>query len=60
MRLILGVIVGIGLTVGGAYMHDSPLPAASNQRLVNWDVAGQLSGWAVDRVREEWHRLTAK
>ena len=60
MRLIFGVIVGIALTIGGAYLHDSPLPAASNQRLVNWDVAGDLSGWAVERVREEWNRLIAK
>jgi hypothetical protein len=60
MRLIFGIIVGIALTIGGAYMHDSPLPSNSNQRVVNWDVAGSLAGWAAERVRVEWDRLTAK
>ena len=35
-------------------------PGGSNQRLVNWDAAGDLSAWAVDRAREQWTRLVQK
>jgi hypothetical protein len=57
MRVLFGMIIGAVLTVAGAYLHDSDLPGGSNQRLVNWDAAGDLSAWAVDRAREQWTRL---
>ena len=60
MRVLLGMIVGAVLTVAGAYIHDSELPGGSNKRLVNWDAAGDLSVWAMDRAREEWTRLVQK
>ena len=60
MRFILGILVGAVLTVAGAYMHDGELAPGSNERLVNWDAAGSLSRWAVDRGREQWDRLVAK
>jgi len=60
MRIFIGIIVGIVLTISGAYIHDSGLPGASNKRLVNWDAAGDLSSWAFDRAREEWTKLTQK
>ena len=60
MRVLLEIIVGIVLTIGGAYIHDSNLPGGSNQRLVNWNAAADLSGWAIDRAREEWTKLTSK
>lgn len=60
MRFIFGILVGAVLIVAGAYVRDSGLPDNSSQRLVNWSVASDLSGWAIDRAREEWNRLTAK
>ncbi len=59
MRLILGMIIGAGLTIGGAYIHDSKLngPFEAQQRLVNWDVAGNLARNTYDSVRaqiREW------
>jgi hypothetical protein len=60
MRFLLGMIVGAMLTVTGAYLHDYDLPGGSNQRLVNWDAAGDLSAWAYDRAREQWTRLVQK
>jgi len=46
MRLLIGILVGAGLTIGGAYIHDSRLngPLQSQKRLVNWNVAGELAG----------------
>jgi hypothetical protein len=60
MRLIFGFIVGVVLTIAGAYAYDSRLPAASKERLVNWDAATDLSRWGMDRARQEWDKITAK
>lgn len=60
MRFIFGILVGAVLTIAGAYLHDSDLAPGSNDRLVNWDAAGSLSRWAIDRTREQWDRLVAK
>jgi hypothetical protein len=59
MRLFLGIIVGAALVVGGAYVHDSNLngPFQAQQRLVNWDVAGNLVRNTYDNTRaqiDEW------
>ena len=37
MRLFFGIIFGIALTVGGAYVVDSTAGAGA-ARMVNWDV----------------------
>ena len=60
MRLLFGVIVGIVLTVAGAYFHDNQLPQNSGQRLVNWDAAQDLTRSGMERARQEWGKLTAK
>jgi hypothetical protein len=59
MRLILGMIIGAGVTIGAAYIHDSKLngPFQVEQRLVNWDVAGSLARNAYASARaqiKEW------
>lgn len=52
MRFILGVLVGVGLTVGGAYLFDTQQIAASDPSLarpmVNWE-----------SVSKNWHEFTA-
>ncbi len=60
MRVFLGFLVGVILTVAGAYFHDTQLPPASTQRLVNWDAVAELSHWGLERARQEWDKLTAK
>jgi len=60
MRTLFGFIIGIVVTVSGAYLHDTGLPAGSSQRLVNWDTAADLSRSGVERAREEWDKLTAR
>jgi hypothetical protein len=59
MRLILGILIGLAVVIGGAYLHDQAIPE-NGKRLVNWDVAGELTRRSVERVREEFEKLTAK
>jgi hypothetical protein len=66
MRFLLGVIVGIGLTVGAAYLYDSrntadlSANATTARPMVNWDVVDRNWQRATSRVRQEWDRLAAK
>jgi hypothetical protein len=49
MRVFLGIILGVLLTVAAAYIHDTVIVDerdAAAQPLVNWDVAGR-----------DWHDL---
>jgi hypothetical protein len=49
MRLILGIVIGVALTLGAAYYHDTHLPAQTartelaDRPLVNWSVLGALA-----------------
>jgi hypothetical protein len=60
MRLIFGILVGIALTIGFAYVHDSKVrgPLAEQRRLVNWDVAGALADDAYQNARNQIREWT--
>ena len=68
MRGLLGIIVGVFLTIGFAYVYDASTthpsePAAQaslEQRpMVNWDVVGRnWHGWSAG-VRNTWNKLAA-
>lgn len=60
MRLLLGIIIGAGLTIGGAYVHDTRLngPFAAQERLVNWDVAQTKVQTAYDAARNQIRQWT--
>ncbi len=65
MRFLLGIIVGICLTIGGAYLYDSRATAEASSTtaarpMVNWDVVATNWERANSRVRKEWDRLAAK
>ena len=54
MRFLIGILFGVALTVGGAYLHDNvtvgrDAVAANRPALVNWDVAFGL--WSDTRNR---------
>lgn len=62
MRLLFGVILGVLLTIGGAYVYDSahqrPTTTAAAQRpLVNWDVVAVKWNGLTARARTEWTRI---
>jgi hypothetical protein len=65
MRFLLGIIVGIGLTIGGAYIYDSGRTTDASattaaRPMVNWDVVDHNWQRATSRARKEWDRLAAK
>lgn len=62
MRILIGIILGVMLTVGGTYLYDShsaaTAPNASVQRpMVNWDVVSTKWNHLTQRARAEWTRL---
>jgi hypothetical protein len=65
MRVLIGILLGVAFTVGGAYLYDSHYAvAASNttslQRpMVNWDVVGNNWNRLTERARAEWSRLAS-
>ena len=63
MRVLIGILLGVLLTVGGAYLYDShnavtAANASSLQRpMVNWDVVSSNWNRLTERARAEWTRL---
>ena len=63
MRLLLGIILGVCLTVGGAYIYDSHTAldaqngATVARPMVNWDIVGTKWQHLTVRARSEWTRL---
>lgn len=62
MRFITGLVVGVLLTVGTAYVVDSVRAApgpdhAGNERMVNWDVVNTNMRGLSTSVQETWTKL---
>jgi hypothetical protein len=58
MRGLTAFLLGILATVGYAYWHDRGLDDPA-KKLVNWEVASEVTRTAATRAKEEWNRLTA-
>jgi len=65
MRLLLGIILGIGLTIGGAYIADrnaadtASIDVTASRPMVNWDVVGVKWNDLTEGAKEQWNRVTA-
>jgi hypothetical protein len=65
MRVLIGIILGVILTIGGAYLYDShnAMTAANapgvQRPMVNWDVVGNNWNRLTERARAEWSRLAS-
>jgi hypothetical protein len=64
MRVLIGIILGVVLTVGAAYIYDShnalsasTAPATVQRPMVNWDVVSTKWQHLTNRARSEWTRL---
>jgi hypothetical protein len=72
MRVFFGIILGIIITLGGAYIHDvniPPPPAPPTdpsqptppdlgpRRIVNWDVLSAITHEQTEFVREQWNKI---
>jgi hypothetical protein len=58
MRSIIAFLLGIAVTIGAAYVHDTAFASPTDKPLVNWDQFDGVTRGAVDAVRNEWNRLT--
>jgi hypothetical protein len=56
MRLIFGMIIGVSLTVGGAYIADV-VGGPGARPLVNWDVVVKNINDVAALARAGWKRL---
>jgi hypothetical protein len=56
MRLILGIIIGVSLTVGGAYIADA-MAGAEAKPMVNWDVVVKNIDAVTALARAGWKRI---
>ena len=62
MRVLIGIVLGVLLTVGATYLYDSHYAVttanASIQRpMVNWDVVSNKWNHLTTRARAEWVRI---
>ena len=58
MRFFLGLILGIALTIGGAYVVDNMGSGPGARPMVNWDVVGRNVDSLTVTVKEMWAKLT--
>lgn len=63
MRFLSGIIVGILLTVGAAYVFDATRSsdasaAATDRQMVNWDVVQTELKVLAANIQGGWSRLT--
>lgn len=63
MNFLLGLLIGISLTVGAAYMHDASVAGADRndpRLIVNWDNFNSNLKGVRDDVAAGWSRLTGQ
>jgi hypothetical protein len=66
MRTLIGIVIGILLTVGLAYVHDNNVtsdpvnPRLQDRQIVNWDVFGAVTHDLQDGAGRIFHSLTGK
>jgi hypothetical protein len=57
MRFFLGLILGIALTVGGAYVVDNMSSGPGARPMVNWDVVAKSIDGVVALARDGWKKI---
>ena len=72
MRVLFGIILGVALTVGVAFISDTlasdppkttgsgPAVTLDRRHMVNWDVVGDKMQNARERIRATWTKLSQK
>lgn len=66
MRFLSGLILGVLITIGAAYVHDSMTASAmtgpdpAGVRMVNWEVVSHSFNRLASNLREDWDRLTGR
>ena len=60
MRFIFGMIIGVLLTVGAAYIADSRTDPLQGTRMVNWTVVGERLDELTVGLQQVWDDFTRK
>ena len=63
MNFLFGIVVGVLLAIGIAYVHDSSLPSGVSteaRAIVNWQVFDESVRALREDVAEGWSRLTGQ
>jgi hypothetical protein len=65
MRMFFGIIIGIFLTVGAAYVSDSirntsGAEGSADRPVVNWEVVNHGIKTVTSTAQETWARLTSR
>ena len=60
MRTIFGFLLGVAVTIGAAYVHDSATAGPTAKPLVNWEELNGVTHEAIDAARTQWNKLTAR
>jgi hypothetical protein len=58
MRSIISFLLGIAVTVGAAYVHDTAVAKPTDKPIVNWDQFGSVTHDAIEAARSQWNKLT--
>ena len=59
MRMLFGIIVGVGLALATAYVHDSSVKAES-QQIVNWQTLGTVAQDQTIAIRRLWNETVGR
>jgi hypothetical protein len=57
MRVFLGLILGVALTIGGAYLIDNMSGGPGARPMVNWDVVAKNIDGVVALARDGWKKI---
>jgi hypothetical protein len=58
MRSLVAFLLGIAVTIGAAYVHDTAYAGSTDKPLVNWTEFSDITHNVVDGIRAQWNRLT--
>jgi len=58
MRSLIAFVLGIVVTIGAAYVHDTAVALPTDKPLVNWDQFNTVTHSAMEGIRNQWNRLT--
>jgi len=60
MRSIISFLLGIAVTVGAAWVHDTAVAKPTDKPIVNWDQLNGVTHDAIEAARSQWNKLTSK
>jgi hypothetical protein len=60
MRSIISFLLGIVVTIGAAYVHDTAMAKPTEKPIVNWDQLGGVTHDAIEVARSQWNKLTSR